>query len=184
MENAVTGRSLKAYRNQAGISLRELSRMTGTSVAYLVSIEKGTSSPTIATLSKILRALGTDLATFFSNATSEPEKPVFSSKLMKSVSDEYREYVFLLPKRGDIRFEMVSETILPEDNCSEWEIHECDVGGVILSGGPAELEIENVGKWPLKKGDSFYIKSKQKHRLINKSKRQLKQITVMHPPRY
>jgi transcriptional regulator with XRE-family HTH domain len=184
MENAVTGRSLKAYRNQAGISLRELGRMTGTSVAYLVSIEKGTSSPTIATLSKILRALGTDLATFFSIAASEPEKPVFSSKLMKSVSDEYREYIFLLPKRSDIRFEMVSETILAEEKCSEWEVHDCDVGGVIISGGPAELEIENVATWSLRKNDAFYIKSKQKHRLVNKGKRQLTQITVMHPPRY
>ena len=184
MEIITTGQSLKALRNEQGVSLRELGRMTGMSAAYLVSIEKGTSSPTIATLSKVLKALGTDLATFFTNASSEPDKPVFDSKLMKSVHDEHREYVFLLPKRSDMRFEMVSETILPDEKNPEWEAHECDLGGVILSGGPAELEIESIGKWSLKKGDSFYVKSKQKHRLINKDKGKLKQITVMDPPRY
>ena len=150
MENVTTGQSLKALRNDMGISLRELARMTGMSAAYIVSIEKGTSSPTIATLSKVLKALGTDLATFFANASSEPEKPVFHSKSMKSVCDEHREYVFLLPKRSDMRFEMVNETILSSEQDSEWEVHDCDVGGIIISGGPAELEIENVGKWPLK----------------------------------
>ena len=184
MRKTSLGQSLKALRNETGVSLRELGRMTGMSAAYLVSIEKETSSPTIATLSKILKALGTDLATFFANASSEPEIPVFDSKSMQSVCDKYREYVFLLPKRNDMRFEMVCETILPEKQNSEWEIHDCDIGGFILSGGPAVLEIDGVGKWPLKKRDSFYVKAKQRHRLINKGKYKLTQITVMDPPRY
>ena len=40
MENITTGQSLKALRNETGISFRELGRMTGMSAAYLVSIEK------------------------------------------------------------------------------------------------------------------------------------------------
>ncbi len=184
MQNATLGQSLKGLRNDKGVSLRELGRMTGMSAAYLVSIEKGSSSPTIATLSKLLKALGTDLATFFANASSEPEIPVFDPKSMQSICDKYREYVFLLPKRNDMRFEMVSETILPEEKNSEWEIHDCDIGGYILSGGPAVLEIEGIGKWTVKKGDAFYVKTKQKHRLINKGAKKLKQITIMDPPRY
>jgi len=184
MKKTSIGQSLKMLRNDSSISLRELGRMTGMSAAYLVSIEKETSSPTIATLSKILKALGTDLATFFAKASSEPETPVFESNAMQSVCDKYREYVFLLPKRNDMRFEMVCETILPHEKNSEWEIHDCDIGGFLLTGGPAILEIEGVGKWPLKKGDSFYVKAKQKHRLINQGAAKLKQITVMDPPRY
>ena len=107
--------------------------MTGTSAAYLVSIEKGERNPTIAMLSKILKALGTDLATFFANAASEPESPVFKSKSMKSVSDKHREYCFLLPKRSDMQFGMIHEIIMPQERKPEWEIHDCDMGGVVLS---------------------------------------------------
>lgn len=183
-KNFTTGQSLKSLRNETGISFRELGRMTGISAAYLVSVEKNTSSPTIATLSKILKALGTDLATFFTDASGEPDKPVYGPNDMKTIQDEHREYVFLLPKRSDIRFEMVDETILPTEKDAEWEVHNCDIGGIIIAGGPAVLEIEGQEQWELKKGDSFYIKSKQKHRLINKGKRKLRQITVMDPPRY
>lgn len=184
MNDQATGVLVKKVRADAGIRLRELSRMTGISAAYLVSIEKGTSSPTIATLSKILKALGTDLAAFFAQGANEPEKPVFAADAMKSVQDEDRQYLFLLPKRSDIRFEMVHETLSATEKEAEWEVHECDVGGVILSGGPAVLEIEGQGQWKLHKGDAFYVKAKQKHRLVNKGKKPIKQITIMDPPRY
>lgn len=184
MAKLETSKLLKILRVEAGITLRELNKMTGISAAYIVSVEKGSSSPTIATLSKILKALGSDLATFFASMTNEPEEPVFSSSQMQFVQDAHRTCTFLLPKRSDMRFEMLNEVILPFEKETEWEVHDCDLGGVIISGSSAELEIEDVGKWSLKKGDSFYIKSKQKHRLINKGRGKLELITVMDPPRY
>jgi len=63
-------------------------------------------------------------------------------------------------------------------------VHDLDLGGQVLSGGAAELEIERVGKFPLGEGDSFYIKGGQKHRLRNLGKTPLKLITVADPPRY
>jgi len=184
MENVVSGQSIKKLRTEAGLSLRELGRITGISAAYLVSLEKGASSPTIATLSKILKALGSDLASFFARASGEPEKPVFSAADRQTIQDAHRTYHFLLPKRSDIRFEMMNETILPSEKEPEWEVHDCDVAGTIISGGPAVLEMEGIGAWPVKKDDSFYIRARQKHRLVNKGNRLLKQITVMYPPRY
>ena len=184
MEPADLGQAIQDLRTQKRVGLRELARMTEMSPASIVAIEKGNSSPNLATLHNILKVLGTTFADFFANSSDQTQFPVFSSKAMRSVSDEHREYTFLLPKRIDMRFEMVHETIAPAEKQSDWETHDCDIGGVILSGGPAELEIEDAGKWQLKKGDSFYVKAKQKHRLVNKGKSKLKQITVMDPPRY
>ena len=168
----------------AGFGLRELSRLAGISPASLTAIEKGTSSPTLATLHKILKALGTDFADFFSQSTEQALTPVFAGKDMQCLADEHREYVFLLPKHRDIRFEMIHEKIAASEKESEWEVHDCDVGGFIFSGGPARLEIEGVGEWTLKKGDAFYVNAKLKHRIINLGISAMKQITVMDPPRY
>ena len=178
------GRTIRRLRMDAGIGLRALSRMANISPASLTAIEKGDTSPTLATLHKVLKALSTDFSEFFANSAERPHTAVFSSKEMHSIADGQREYVFLFPKCPDMRFQMVRETIAPNETESEWEVHDFDVGGVILSGGPARLEIEETGQWTLRKGDSFYIKAGFKHRLINLGKRALKQITVMDPPRY
>lgn len=178
------GGNIRRLRTEAGIGLRQLCRLADISPASLAAIEKGDSSPTLATLHKVLKALGTDFAEFFASSAEDAESPVFSSKEMHSVSDKHREYIFLLPKRPDMRFEIIHETIAASESKSEWEVHDCDVGGVILSGGPACLEIERQGEWSLRQGDSFYVKAGFKHRLINLGKRAIKQITVMDPPRY
>ena len=184
MEPADLGVAIQDLRTQKKIGLRELARMTEMSPASIVAIEKGASSPNLATLHKMLRALGSNFAEFFANSPEQVQLPFFPSRKMRSVSDEEREYVFLFPKRGDLKFEMVHETIEPAEKHSEWEEHDCDLGGVIISVGPARLEIQDQGQWTIRKNDSYYIKAACRHRLINMGKRPLKQITVMDPPRY
>ena len=63
-------------------------------------------------------------------------------------------------------------------------MHDCDLAGVVLSGGPSRLEFEGIGEWTLKVGDAFYVKAGTKHRQVNLGKRDLKQVTVMNPPKY
>lgn len=184
MEPTDLGKAIQGLRSQKRVGLRELARMTEMSPASIVAIEKGASSPNLATLHKMLKALGATFADFFANSTEQSQLPVFSSKEMKSVSDAQREYTFLFPKRIDMRFQMIAETIASSEKQADWETHDCDLGGVILSGGPAKLEIESQGNWTLRKGDSYYVKAGSKHRLISLGKRPIKQITVMDPPRY
>ena len=178
------GSTIRQMRLETRIGLRELSRLAEISPASLNAIEKGRSSPTLATLHKILKALGTSFAEFFANSNGPSQTPVFARKQMHSAADKHRQYVFLTPAREDMKFQMVHETIAASEAQTEWEVHECNVGGVILSGGPGRLEIEGQGEWTVRKGDSFYIKAGQKHRLVNLGKRPIKQITVMDPPKY
>lgn len=183
MEPEDLGRRIRNLRIESGIGLRQLSRMADISPASLTAIEKGQSSPVLATLHKVLKALGTDFAEFFTDS-AEKHSVVFASREMSSVCDEHRKYVFLLPKGKNMRFEMVHETIGSGEKRPHWEVHDCDLGGVMLSGGPGQLEIEGLGRWKVRRGDSFYIKAGFKHRLVNLGKRAIKQITVMDPPRY
>ena len=50
--------TLTAHRKAAGMSMRELSRRAGISVAYVSKIEKGRTNPTVDTLEALLTALG------------------------------------------------------------------------------------------------------------------------------
>ena len=104
----------------------------------MITIEKGETSPTLATLQKILKALGISFADFFSTVASGNQTPVYQLKDMKSIEDECRQYTFMLPKQTDVRFGMVYETIAPSgEEEVEWESHNFDLDGVVISGSPA-----------------------------------------------
>jgi len=178
------GRHITQLREKAGLGLRELSRLAGMSPAALSAIEKGKSSPTLDTLHKMLKALGTTFGDFFNFVPEKIESPVFSARQMKMIEDAHRKYLFLFPRRDDLRFTMLMETIAQTEKESEWATHDCDMGGVVLSGGPARLEIEGQGGWTREVGDSFYVRAGLKHRAVNLGKEVLKIITVWDPPRY
>lgn len=176
--------NIARLRKERGVGLRELGRKAGLSAAALSAIEKGESSPTLATFYKILKALQTDFVEFFSDSEPRDASPVFRAKGMQMIEDAMHQCVFLFPRRPDIRFEMFHETITPSGAAREWEEYDFDVGGTVLSGGPLRLEIENVGAWSLKKGDAFHVKRGQKHRVANTGRLPVKLITVVTPPRY
>ena len=178
------GPRLSRLRRERGMSLRELGRMADVSAASLSTIENGHTSPTLATLHKILKALGTDFAEFFAAPSGQGGSPVFPAGEMRTIEDAHRRYTLLVPRRMDVRFELMRETISPSETDSEWETHDVDVGGVVLSGGPVRLEIEDQGEWQMNEGDAFYVKAGLKHRATNLGDTALDMITVAYPPRY
>jgi transcriptional regulator with XRE-family HTH domain len=171
-------------RKRARISLRELSRKADLAPASLSAIERGLSSPTLATFHKILRALGTDFAEFFTSAAGPGESPVFKAADMTQVKDALSTYALLFPKRADLKFEMIRETIRPAKRESEWLTLDLDVGGLVLAGGPFVLEIEQRGRWTLEAGDAFYILAGSKHRSGNLGRGPVQLVTVCCPPRF
>ena len=177
-------RRLADMRRERGISLRALSADAGVSPAALSGIERGENSPTLATLTRILRALGSDLGEFFSSQHApELPSPVFRVEGMPTVRDSARTYTLLLPKRDDVRVEMVLEAIDQTDD-PEWEVHDCDMAGVVMEGGPLTLEVADRGSWQLRTGDAFYVRAGWRHRGRNTGARTLRMLTVFVPPRY
>jgi len=178
------GQHLNQLRKQAKVSLRELARAAEISPASLSAIEKSQSSPTLDTLHKILKALGTNFADFFAANPGSEQSPVFPATETKPITDAHRRYVLLFPKREDLRFGMVHELIAPFETEPTWEAHDFDLGGLVIGGGPARLEIEDRGSWELGKWDAFYVKAGWRHRAINLGSEPLELITVADPPGY
>ncbi|MFA6187115.1 MAG: helix-turn-helix domain-containing protein [Phycisphaerae bacterium] len=184
MQQAEYGKKIRLFRKKAGLGLRNLANLAGLSPAAISAIEHDRSSPTLATLHKILKALNTDFADFFSSYQTLDHTPVFAHEDMTAISDKCRKYTLVFPKREDIQFEISMETITSfEDEC-EWEVHDCDVGGVVLSSKHAKIEVEGQGEWPLAQGDAFYIKAGCKHRLVNLERAAMNLITVYYPANY
>jgi transcriptional regulator with XRE-family HTH domain len=154
------------------------------SPAALIAIERGTSSPTLATLHKILKALGTDYSQFFATDAAPEDALVFAPDTMRPIRDQSRLYRLLFPPCRDIKFQMVMETLAPIEKETEWEAHDCDMGGVVLSKGQLRLEIDGAKLWTLRQGFAFYIKAWQRHRARNCGRHPLQLLTVWHPPRY
>lgn len=178
------GGALRSLRLKRGLGLRELGRQSGMAAASLSAIENGASSPTFATLHKVLRALGTDFAEFFATPPETPRDPVFAAGDMRVLEDRFRRYVFPFPKRKDIRFEAILETIRPAEKRSQWETLDCDMAGIVLAGGPLKLEIRGVGAWTVRTGDAFYVSEGQEHHAVNASRRPVRLVTIYYPPRY
>jgi len=61
----MVGSAVRAARRRAGVSQSELAARAGTSQPSIARLEKGLVSPTVITLDRIARALGTELVVDF-----------------------------------------------------------------------------------------------------------------------
>lgn len=59
------GREVRAFRKQHGITVAELSDLTGLSIGMLSKIENGNTSPSLSTLQSLANALSVPLTAFF-----------------------------------------------------------------------------------------------------------------------
>ena len=166
------GARLKDLRTRGRLSLRQLGDRCGVTASYLSNLERGRSSPTLVTLSRVLHALGSDLESFFTDATTPHSTgPVFRRSDMRSAADVRRHYTFCLPRQESIKIQMLDEYLAP------------DVAGLLLSG-TVEFQIDGEAPVIMRPGDVFYVPENTSHwgRCLGQEPAHL--ITVFVPPRY
>jgi len=71
----MVGSAVRAARRRAGMSQSELAARAGTSQPSVARLEKGLVSPTVISLDRIARALGTDLVIDFEPRTDVATPP-------------------------------------------------------------------------------------------------------------
>ncbi len=71
----MVGSAVRAARRRAGVSQADLAERAGTSQPSIARLEKGQVSPTVITLDRIARALGTDLVIDFEPIPEERSGP-------------------------------------------------------------------------------------------------------------
>jgi len=184
MDKVEMGNRVRDLRHKSGMTLRALSAKAGIAPSYLSNLERGVNSPTLATLHRILTALGTDMETYFTTTNQgDSDGCVFIRENMRTVSDSGRRYTFLLPRRDDIKAEVVEEYVTSSETRPAFEVLQCDIAGFVLDG-ILELEVENETKEMLRRGDAFYIHAGKKHRGRCLSTEPVHMMTVYVPPKY
>ena len=158
-------RTLRALRSEHGWSLDRTAQETGVSKAMLGQIERGESSPTIATLWKIASGFHTSLSSFLYPAppvTTEGVVYRSASALRGQPGSDDMLVAPLFPYEPSFRFELFELTLLPGYERHS-EAHEAGVvEHVIVLSGALEVLIEST--WaPLAQGDAVRFPADRPH---------------------
>ncbi len=184
------GGRLKALRTQFGMSQRQLAESAGVPHGQISMIETNRSSPSVASLRRILGGFDMTMSEFFEPETVAARKAFFTPIEMRDLTsllyrrDDSAQQKITILQVGDAKAHSLQ--ILHEryeagaDTGGSMIEHEANEGGVVVSG---EVEI-TVGDEVrvLKAGDGYLFNSRQPHRFRNISDRPAEIISACTPP--
>ena len=177
------GEKIKRMRLQHDLTQEELADRCELSKGFISLLERDLTSPSIATLIDILECLGTDLPNFFSQKLQE--KVVFSKDDVSIKQDEegLKGWIgWLVPNAQKNSMEPILLELGPGGETEQDMPHEGEEFGYLLSGAVQIIVGERVHR--AKKGESFYFKSTEPHKLKNIGKTTAKLLWVSTPPSF
>lgn len=178
------GERLRAVREACGLSQRTLARRSGVANGLVSMIELGRTSPSVATLKKILDGVPMTLADFFAGNLPSSEEPVVhrASELVEIGSEgiSYRQVGRNLDRR---ELQLLHERLQPgADTGIEMLRHESEEGGVVVRG---TLELTVAGqRYLLEPGDAYYFDSRLPHRFRNPGDEVCEVVSACAPPSF
>jgi transcriptional regulator with XRE-family HTH domain len=178
------GSTIRALRQERGLSLRDLSRLTGFSISFLSLVERGRSSLALTSLQKVATALGTSVASFFPDVGRAREAAVphvvralgGASQLSTGSQRTYK----LLSGRSFTRvLEPMVVTVEPSETIEEPYAHEGEEFAYVLSG-ELLFVIDGVHH-TLGPGDSIHFQSSIPHSIHNSGGEPVQAVWVLTP---
>lgn len=155
---------LKGLRTERGWSLDAAARETGVSKAMLGQIERGESSPTVATLWKIATGFRVSFSSFIEPPPAVQNETLYrvADAIRQQPAGEGMQVAPLFPYEGRFGFELFELTLLP-GYVRESEPHEPGVTEhVIVISGTMEVLID--GGWhSLKQGEAVRFAADRPH---------------------
>ena len=174
------GSKIKQMRNQKGLTQEELADRCELTKGYISQLENNLNSPSIATLTDILAALGSNLSEFFRE--EKEERVVFTKNEFIEKDNDGTLWNWLIPNAQKNMREPVL-AVLAEGASSPIDVpHEGEEFGYVLEG---KIAVELGGKQYLcKKGEAFYYDAGKPHQIINKGTGKAKFLWISTPPNF
>ncbi|PIE14894.1 MAG: XRE family transcriptional regulator [Rhodobacterales bacterium] len=184
------GARLRDIRRKFGLSQRQLADQAGVPHGQISMIETNKSSPSVASLRRILGGFGMTMSEFFEPDSAAPAQVFFRPDDLRDLTSQL--YHGPDAMRARLTFRQVGDAgahglqIMQEhyepgaDTGADMIEHDSSEGGIVISG---ELEV-TVGDETriLKAGDAYLFNSRQPHRFRNVSGRAAEVISACTPP--
>ena len=174
------GKKIKQMRNQKSLTQEELADRCELTKGYISQLENNLNSPSIATLTDILSALGSNLSEFFQE--EREEKIVFSKNEFIEKDSEGVLLNWLIPNAQKNMMEPVLVE-LTEGVSTPGDIpHEGEEFGFVLEG-KISIVLGNKN-YLCKKGEAFYYPASKPHAIVNKGKGKARFLWISTPPNF
>lgn len=186
------GKTLGDLRKQRRMTLKQLSEKAAVSVSLLSMVERDISAPTVRTLERIVKALGTSVSRLYLGM-EKAEKNEKTSAGVRVLRRKERKKLEPGPERGTARYEMLTADYqrrlefmyihFPvKGKPGQMLTHEGEECGLILEG---RLKVK-VGKqeFILEEGDSIYFDSTAPHCMVNIGDVEVRAFWVNTPPSF
>ncbi|MBO5411556.1 MAG: helix-turn-helix transcriptional regulator [Clostridia bacterium] len=174
------GEKIKQMRIQKGLTQKELADRCELTKGYISQLENNLNSPSIATLTDILSAVGSNLSEFFQE--EREEKIVFSKNEFIEKDSDGVLWNWLIPNAQKNMMEPVLVELAEGVSTTGDVPHDGEEFGYVLEGKIAIC----LGKKQhvCKKGEAFYYLANEPHSIINKGKSKAKFVWISTPPNF
>ncbi len=159
------GEKIKYYRKDKGLTLKELSQITGLSVGFISNIERNQNSPSVSNLQQICTALNINLMEIIQDGSEKT--PVLKKNERKTIFSSTSEHTKIeMLTKGNHNLNGIAITIEGNSDYSDlsWG-HNYDEIGIVVRGS-LEIELEDKVYY-LEEGDSIYLEKFTPHRYRN-----------------
>jgi transcriptional regulator with XRE-family HTH domain len=182
-EDRELGRRIRARREEAGRSLKDVADEVGVSESFLSQIERGVASPSIATLRGISDSLGTSVGALFEGPESTGRLVRHGDRRqLRHPRREWEEYMLTPPDSR--RLQVIMGVIEPGAGSGrEPYTHNSDEECVIVLKGRMHVRVAD-DHYELSKGDSVTFESRLPHSYRNPGPSRSEVLWVMTPPSY
>lgn len=175
------GARLKAVREQAGLSQRELAKRANVTNSTVSLIEQESHAPSLASLHRILKAIPISMADFFALPTSKQNVLLYDAGDLAIVTRGKVDMRVMGGERRDKKLQMFIEHYAPGTDTGKTAIvHDGETAALILEG-TVELETSE-GVRRLEAGGGFHILGTEPYRLKNVGKTEAVVACAVTPP--
>lgn len=176
------GGAVRYKRIARGLSQRQLAEKGGLTHATIANVESNRSSPSVATLARILDVLGMTFNEFFSFEPPPMDRIFYRPEAMIPLATGSCELMQIGPGRGSAaRLQILKTRYRPgAETGPEMLQHDAEEGGVVISG---QIEL-TVGERTevLAAGDGYLFNSNIPHRFRNSGDVDCVMVAACTPP--
>lgn len=158
------GRQLRELRLQKGYSQRELADRAEVTSGFISQVEQNKSNPSISTLRRMLDALETTMAEFYTRELQPSSQYFFKKDELVDIGNGDVEYWLVGAGRHGRKMDLLHEMYPPKADSGMIK-HTGHEAGVVVSGC-IELTVGDETA-VLQVGDAYYFESRIPHRFNN-----------------